>query len=139
MYCMKPLAWRMNSLLHNRINGLLILLLTVFVLYFLKSGLNSPAPRGNSFDENLFMQIEGDIRYPGVYPFHRQAGLMELIERAGGLIINESPPGHFKNVFFDSDQRVIIQRDGDGYKYIKKEISAFHKITIGLPVSLNTE
>ncbi|MBW2610269.1 MAG: helix-hairpin-helix domain-containing protein [Deltaproteobacteria bacterium] len=133
------MVWKMISPANDRINGLLILLLTVFILYSLKSALNSPRPQGSSCDEDLFIQIEGDIRHPGVYPFRRQAGLMELIERAGGLSINTRLPERFKNVVFDSDLKVMVQRDGDGWKLFQTEISAFHKITIGIPISLNSE
>jgi len=136
---MRPLVWKMISPGNDKITGLLVLFFAVLLLSLLKSAFNGPTPLTSSCEENLFLQIEGDIRYPGLYPFCGRAGLMELIERGGGLSYHTHPPERFKNVVFDSDMGVLVKRNGNEWKFAKKEISSFHKLTIGIPISLNTE
>lgn len=137
---MRLLSWRMiNPRINDRANGFMILILTLLILYGLKSVLNKPNPSGATGDENLFVQIEGDVRYPGIYSFCCQPNLGEVIERGGGLKYSIRLPDTLRSITFPSSLKVSVQKDGDGWRFFTDEISGFHKLTLGIPISLNNE
>ena len=128
-----------NRETNNRTTGFLILLLILLLLHSIESAFSRSRPHESDCDEHLFIQIEGEIKIPGVYAFCRPINLMGLIERAGGLSRNTSPPESFKDCMFSSDARLIIQNDQGEWKFTHRQMSAFYKITLGLPISLNRE
>jgi competence protein ComEA len=128
-----------NRAINNRTSGFLILLLTLLILYFIESALSRSRPRPSPCNEYLFVQIEGDIVIPGVYAFCNPVNLIDLIEKAGGLTRNTPPPESFKTGMFFSDTRVTVQYNKGEWKLSHMEMSAFYKLTLGLPISLNRE
>lgn len=126
--------------IHDRTTGFLALLLVLLFGYVLKLGPIHSQSRGLPHHDDLFVQIEGDIQSPGVYSFNRSVNLLELIERAGGLNSHyTSLPEGFKDYTFSSGSRVIVKNDSHGCDFSKNEMSAFYKMTLGIPISLNKE
>lgn len=128
-----------NPGINNRATGFLALFLILLILQSLKPVLNRPSPHNLSCDGPLFIQIAGDIKFPGVYASCRRAGLKDLIGRAGGLSTDTDPPGAFKAVDFTSGAKVIVRSNGEGERFFQMEMSAFYKFTLGIPISLNIE
>ena len=128
-----------NPEINDRTIGFLFLLFILLVLYSLKPIFDRSRSYLPPCDEHLFIQIEGDIKTPGVYPFCHQPNLMDLIGRAGGLSYNDLLPERLKDHPFHSDVRVVVQKKGDGWKLSQTEMSAFYKITLGILISLNRE
>jgi competence protein ComEA len=125
----------------NRIDdksaGLLLLLLIILVIFVLKPLL---APAGGAeipCPEPFFVQIDGDVRRPGVYPFCSQPSLNDLIQKAGGLGSgsHESPADRSLR----NGMKVTFRSDGQRHEVLESDISAFYKITLGIPISLNRE
>lgn len=134
------MAWTMiNREINNRTTGFLILLLTLLILYSIESAFSRSRPHPSYCNEHLFVQIEGEIKIPGVYAFCHPVNLMDLIERAGGLSRNASPPESFKDCMFSSDARIVVQNNRGEWKFSHIEMSAFYKLTLGIPISLNRE
>jgi competence protein ComEA len=123
----------------DRATGFLLLLLIPLMFYALKPLFS--VSRSHSFpcEKPLFVQIEGEIGFPGIYPFCDRGKLKELIEKAGGVSAGSYPSGLFKDVALHSGARVLVRSDEGRYRFLQKEMSAFHKITLGIPVSLNSE
>ncbi|MFC1868079.1 helix-hairpin-helix domain-containing protein [Thermodesulfobacteriota bacterium] len=133
-------AWKKRKQrINGRVNGLRVLLLVVLMLVLLKTGFNKPTPYVDFCDEKAFVQIEGDIRYPGVYTYCPRANLMDLIDRAGGLGDDTSSPSTFESIPVRPGDRVCVIKDDYEWKLFQDGISASYKITLKIPVSLNSE
>lgn len=50
-----------------------------------------------------------------------------------------NPPEVFKDINLSSGVKLIIQCTGEGCRLTQSEMSAFYKITLGIPISLNRE
>ena len=137
---MRLLAWKMTKPgVSVRSNGFQILLLVLLTVFSLGEAFNNPGSQDRLCNDGVFVQVEGDIRYPGVYSFPRKINLIELIGRGGGLRFSEHPSVMSNDISLQSGVKVSVQRDGDGWIFSRDEISAFYKITLGIPVSLNKE
>lgn len=64
---------------------------------------------------------------------------MELIGRAGGLSPDTIQTAPFKDYVLPTAVRVVIRMEGDKCKFYQREMSAFYKLTLGIPISLNRE
>jgi competence protein ComEA len=131
------------KVIHQEINdrtpGLLVLLLVLLLLYSLKPAFIRTSPERFPHGEKIFVQIEGDVKFPGVYPFFRQPELMELINRAGGLRSFHGLPGSLTDITFPSGAKVVVSSARDSFSFYRDEMSAFYKLTLGVPISLNRE
>jgi len=128
-----------NLKLNDKTAGFFTLLLFLLLIHFMKLGFTPSKPSRLAHDEPLFVQIGGDIKLPGVYGFHNRVNLLELIDRAGGLNSNTLHPAKFSDWFFPPGTRIVIKTDVHGFKFKQDEMSAFYKITLGMPISLNKE
>jgi len=128
-----------NPEINDRTTGFFALIIILLILFFLRLGSSSSTTPGEPCDKPVFVQIAGEINSPGVYTFCHRANLVELINRAGGFSFSDDPAEAFKDFSFPSGMRVIIQRDGVGCIFSQDEMSAFYKLTLGMPISLNRE
>jgi len=123
----------------NTLKGFWVLIPVMLALFLSRStGVNSP--KGKAIPQgNVFVQIEGDIKHPGVYSFDSQADVRELIELGGGIKSFTHASMDLEDIPIHSGSKITIQRDNEGLKFIHDEMSSFHKITLGMPISINTE
>lgn len=136
---MRHLALKKKQGYEDIRKGFLVLLLGVLALFLsstpgIDSGRVKAGLRGD-----FFVQIEGDIRYPGVYPFDNQTSMRSLLEQGGGIISAPLMTTDLKHVPIHSGSKLTIRRGYSGLVFIPEEISPFHKITLGMPVSINME
>ena len=124
---------------NNRTAGFPAFLLILLLLFLLKPAINRPSSLESPAENKMYIHIEGDVKTPGVYPFDRQIGLTEVITGAGGLRHDDPPPPQFNTYTFQSSTRVNLRKKGDAWSVSKDEISAFYKLTLGIPISLNKE
>jgi competence protein ComEA len=129
----------MNPSFNHKTAGYLLLLLTLLVLHFLKPALIPSRPSGSGDEGHLFIQVEGDMKFPAVYAFNRPPNLTQLINRAGGLSSNGVLPEKFKDLTFSSGMKVAIRMEGVETRLYQSEMSAFYKTTLGMPIHLNRE
>jgi competence protein ComEA len=134
---MRPLGLIRN---HQRtediIAGFPVLILVALALFLLKTAIIDHVPQTIPIDGSLFAQIDGDVRHPGIYSFNGRATVRDLILRAG----NSYPDKYDITAPIRSGTRITIQVGNDGnLTFTEGEISAFHKITLGIPISINTE
>jgi competence protein ComEA len=119
--------------------GFLLLLLVVLLLFSsrfleLPSGHDeAPCP------DPLFVQVDGDVRNPGVYSFCSVPTVQNLVEKAGGLKEKRAflhlPP----EWSLSSGARVVFTSQGKDCDLTQTQMSPFHKLTLGIPLSLNRE
>lgn len=124
---------------NDRTHGYLLLLLTLSLLSMLKSACKYPGGQEGPCRESLFVQIDGEVRSPGVYRVCRGTNLRELIDRAGGPSVYSLPSDLFHNVLLSSSTRVTLWRSAGGWRFSRGDIPAFYRFTLGLPISLNRE
>jgi competence protein ComEA len=131
---MRPSALIKEQRNKDLLKGFPVLILVILALSFLKATITDHTPVAVPAQGDVYVQIEGYIKYPGVYSFNHKPDLRELIKMGGGSK-SETPPA----IPFDSGSKVTVLEDNGSYAYSHGEISSFHKITLGLPVSINTE
>jgi competence protein ComEA len=128
-----------NLGMNDRISGLLVLLLTLLLFYSLKPAFNYSRPQRFPFEELFFIQVEGNIKFPGVYAFGHPPTLTELMGRAGGMSFAAAQPKAFENFAVLSGAKVTVLGDEGEWTFYQGEISAFYKLTLGMAISLNKE
>jgi competence protein ComEA len=121
--------------------GYLILLLAVLALYELMSAPQSGsiAPLVSPCDNPVVIQVDGEVRSPGIYTFCRPPDVRLLLERAGGpeAPLRLTDPSSTQTV--SSGFKVLFHNTGTRFSCSIMEMSAFSKMTLGLPISLNAE
>jgi competence protein ComEA len=134
---MKPLTWKTApQKIGERAPGLLVLLLILLLLHLLKPAPHRFGAETAPCEHPVYAQIEGEIRHPGVYFFCAAPTLGELIRKAGGLREGILPP---PDLLLTPNSGVSVTKEGGALRVQLHEIPSFYKITLGLPVSLNTE
>jgi len=134
------LGWKMNRWeISDRGTGLLVLLLLVLGLYGGKPVFESPPPEGVSCDRPFFVEIAGEVRVPGVYASCGPVGVGDLIRKAGGPSSPGNGPQAGREASLCSGARVEVRKPGERWLFSHGEMSAFYKMTLGIPLSLNTE
>ena len=134
---MKPLSWKTApQRIGERPTGFLVLLLILFLIHLLK-----PAPYRLGAEPILckspvYVQIEGQIRHPGVYSFCDPPTLRDLIRKAGGLREGNFLPADEPLI---PNSGISVTREGETLRVQRVEIPSFYKISLGLPISVNTE
>ena len=125
--------------INDRTTGFFALILILLILFFLRPESRSPAIHGEPCEKPFFIQIAGEINSPGVYTLCHRANLIEIINRAEGFRLCDDPAGAFEDFTFPSGTRIIIQRNDVRCMFSQDEMSAFYKLTLGIPISLNRE
>lgn len=137
---MKPLGWMMNTKWVNDSKGeFFFLLFIILALYVIKGSLSISPPGRIAYEEKVFVRISGNIIRPGIYGFSQSPNLEKLVARAGGLLSETEKGLPSDPVLYDSGSDIEVLRDGNGHKVLRGEMSAFYKITLGIPISLNKE
>jgi competence protein ComEA len=124
---------------NNSPGGFLLLLLLLVALTVMKGNFSLAGTEGACCEEKLFVQISGDVVRPGVYEFCKSPDLKKLLVRAGGLISGCGTTRTSTCVLFNSGANIDVRCREIGLKVIQGEMSAFYRITFGMPVSLNRE
>ena len=117
----------------------LLLLLAVFSLSPLKGIPGLSDSEMPSCDEKEFVQITGDVIQPGVYGFSRPPDLESLLIRCGGPVLRNGHVLFPGGRLYRSGAKLEMLAGEEGPLINEHEMSAFYKITLGIPVSLNRE
>jgi len=119
--------------------GALILLLFLLSMHLLGGVFSSSATDSTLCEEKVFVQISGNILWPGVYAFCKPPGLRELLSRSGGLIKGTQTSFPRNAMVCHCGSNICLRKDGQTVCIVEGEMSAFYKVTLGIPISLNTE
>lgn len=114
---------------------ILILLLgwAVNYLFSLQGDLGS-IRRGN----NILIQITGEVINSGAYVFDKEPSLKELIVRAGGLKAKLITKKWDTNPHLTQGTSIQISSENGYIKVATGSIPAAYKITLKIPISINT-
>ena len=119
--------------------GNLILLLFLLAIYLMQGILRASASDSPPYGENFFVQISGNIKWPGVYGFCQPPELQELLSRAGGITQDTQKLLPSNSVLCRCGSNICLLSSGQQVHFFEREMSAFYKVTLGIPISLNRE
>jgi len=139
---MKPLVWKTAPpRIDERAAGFLALLLILLGLHVLKPAPGTPSSPLFPCRAPLYIQVEGDVRNPGVHVFcGGEPRAEEAIRRAGGLragVPSCDLPGSATPLA--SGQRVLVILDGPTCRIYTGEMHAHYKVSLSIPLSVNRE
>jgi len=139
VHFIRLLGWTMRKKgLNDRTAGGLLLLLLLLAIHLLKGFFNLPEPNLSPCMDKVFVEILGNVLHPGVYGFPQPPFFEQVLTRAGGSFPTSRavlPP----RVTYRSGARVeVFSNEKDIYLF-ESETSAFYKITLGIPISINRE
>lgn len=128
-----------KSQINDSALGVLILLFFLFAIHLVKGVFSFSAPDIPSCGEKTFVQLSGNIQWPGVYVFCKPPGSKELLSRVGAIVSKpqKSPPAN--GMVYPCGSRVYLSGNEQKPVVYQGDISAFYKITLGIPISLNRE
>jgi competence ComEA-like helix-hairpin-helix protein len=118
--------------------GVLILLFFLMAMNFLKNSNSLPGTGISLPGGKVFVQVSGDIRFPGVYGFDGLPSLRDLVDRSKGLIPEDKIVPFSVGPPLESGSRVEITKRKE-FSLRIGEMSAFYRTTLGMPISINTE
>ncbi len=137
---MKRLGWKVHQKRRtDQSSGVLILLLIMAIVY--SRGVVFPNMKSNKTfcSATQYIQIDGDIPSPGVYPLCRIGDFKRLMESTFGLHNPDCLDPIVTNTAVQSGLKIFIRQGEKGCFIHKGEMSAFYKCTLGIPISLNNE
>ena len=117
----------------------MLLLLLLVALTVMKGNFSLAGRDSNCCEEKVFVQVSGDVVRPCVYGFCEPPDLKALLVRAGGLISVSDTTRPSTGILFNSGADIYVRCRKRGPQVIQGEMSAFYRITFGMPVSLNRE
>ncbi len=118
--------------------GLLLLLVFLLGICALQQVLRTSGSRQEIGGAKVYVALYGHGLSPAVYAFESRPRLREVLDRAG-LRPLESGPSDSENALLSSGTRVVLREGPEGIVPVLKDMSAFHKVTLGIPVFLNGE
>ena len=119
--------------------GTLLLLFFLITMNFLKGSSILPDSERRLSGDKVFVQVSGDIRFPGVYRFDGPPSIRELVDRARGLIPTDKTVPFPVAPSFNSGSYVEIRNNQKEVSLRIGEMSAFYRTTLGIPISINSE
>jgi len=133
-------GWMMNrKKINDTTGGFLLLMIILLGLNLVIYRLSLHEPDSGSDEGSVFVQISGEVKCPGVYSFHRPPFIRDLLTRAGGLSSKRVKELPVNGPRYQSGADVEVRADGKELRIFAQDMSAFYKIALGVPISLNRE
>ena len=129
----------MSLEINDRTTGFLNLLSFLLILYFLNTIPTHSRLPGASGEGDFFIEVSGDVESPGVYRFDYPPDIMDLMDRAGALNLDMTHCQKLIEGSLSTGKMVTVHQETLNTRFVVSEMSAFHKITLGIPISLNME
>ncbi len=125
---------------HNsQAGGFLLLILFMVTAFYLSIKKDIALIVKDTEKSEVLIQVEGETEKPGIYAFKRDTRFQDVLKRAGCSVKETGQLHAVYNQELRSGMKFEISRKG-GKLYIKQgEMSAHHKITLNIPISLNKE
>ena len=137
---MRRLVWKTAPpRIDERASGFLVLLLILLMLHVLKPTPSSPSSPVFPCRAPLYVQVEGEVSNPGVYPFCGEPHVEEVIRRAGGVRKSCESFDPRRTTTLTSGQKVLVVHDEPRCEVCLGEMWAYYKISLSIPLSINRE
>ncbi len=129
----------LDEKISEQVRGFLFLLLIIVVFSSFKFLNPRSEPAEVPLPESLFVQVAGEVWNPGVYSFCFAPTVQDLVEKAGGLKELGAAFLLPTRWSISSGARVVFTLEGKNCHVTPSQMSSFHKLTLGIPLSLNEE
>lgn len=143
VFCMKHSALTGMTQLNNQSSrGLLIILLMLSLLMSSRAIFKEECTQLRISDRNnddYFVRITGDVMKPGIYSFSETVNIDELIKISGGLKTADQLNPHTAGLNLKSGAWINVEHKNNRTIFSQKEIAAFHRVTLGIPIDINRE
>jgi competence protein ComEA len=123
----------------DRTAGVLLLVLLMLAVYALKPLFYRHGHERLPCENPVFVQVGGDVRCPGVYAFCHEVPFAELMAKTGSPSRESGPSTQFPGFDLSQGARVSVRCEGEKCTFSQDEMIGFYKLTLGIPLSLNTE
>ena len=130
---------KINLEINDRATGFLVLLSFLFIPYILNAVITPARPTEASGEGDFFVEVIGDVKSPGVYRFDHPPRIMDLMDKAGALILDMTHSQGFIEGPLSTGKVITVHQEGSYTRLVISEMSAFYKMTLGIPISLNEE
>jgi competence protein ComEA len=87
----------------------------------------------------IYVHVTGDVQRPGVYEFEEKATTREILLRAGGAVNGREGICFVPEQERKTGRRLDVVDQGGVYRVQWAEMSAYHKMTLGIPICVNRE
>ena len=137
---MRPLAWVMKNKRMNSCHWGLFILSLILVLAWAMDSLSSfQTDHGPVMNRNkIYILITGEVKNSGVYAFDGEPSLTEVINRAGDHGEKMTGEGLNTSPHLTQGTGIHVSSEHGRTKVTPHSIPAFYKVTLGIPISLNT-
>ena len=137
---MRPLAWAMKNKRMNSCHWGLFILSLILVLAWAVDSLSSfQTDHGPVMNRNkIYILITGEAKNSGVYVFDREPSVTELINRADDNRGKMTGEGLKTSPHLTQGTGIHVSSEDGHIKVTPHPIPAFYKVTLGIPISLNT-
>ena len=137
---MKPLDLKMvPPKIAERASAIPILILILLGLHCLKPSPGSTSLPALPCHEPIYVQVEGEIRHPGVYAFCEEPWPEEVVLRAGGPALGCGTHGPSDTEKLGTGSKLLVTREGHSCGIEVREMSAHYKISMDIPLAVNRE
>ncbi len=114
------------------------------LLFLLSMGMvprifSSIEPDDTVSGQRFFVEISGDVVSPGVYSFKDPPTIGAVLTRGGADCPVESRVLPVDEVVRKSGKRLVYERSGETEKISETQMSAFFRVTLGIPLCINRE
>ncbi|MBW2028389.1 MAG: helix-hairpin-helix domain-containing protein [Deltaproteobacteria bacterium] len=86
-----------------------------------------------------YVQVDGNIRFPGVYPFDTNRPTLQLlVKKAGGLKGRKRDLEALRgDIPISHGTRITLLGSGEKEGFRRGEMDPFYKVSLGIPLSVN--
>jgi competence protein ComEA len=119
--------------------SLIFILVLLISLNFTKKPVKTTAKENSSTGGGTYIEISGDVRFPGIYNLPSCPSLVELLNRCGGLTFSEKIPLNVSCYKVNDGEKIIISARKRNLVVVRAEMNPFFKKTLGIPMSINEE
>ena len=123
----------------NLLPGFLALLVIILASGLIRGLPEFSRPDTLSCKGKILVEVSGNITHPGVYGLAHPPDWTALLTRAGASRIQLESAPQLKDARLYSGASIHFSGEGVKVGLSIREMSAFHKITLGIPISLNKE
>ncbi|MBN2031903.1 MAG: helix-hairpin-helix domain-containing protein [Deltaproteobacteria bacterium] len=123
----------------DKISAISVLLLILLTLHYLKPSPSSPSSPTLPGHAHIYVQVDGEVKHPGVYAFSREPSAGEALLRAIVLKRKCKEVDLSQWSALPSGSKILVLYDGQTCKILLSEMGAHYKVSLGISLSVNSE
>jgi competence protein ComEA len=119
--------------------GSMVLLFLLLMLFAAGNLRRVPHSKDSIPNASIYVHVAGDVQRPGVYEFGEEATPREVLLRAGVAVNRRERIRFVPEEACKTGRRLEVVKQSGVYRVQWAEMSAYHKMTLGIPICVNRE